>query len=147
MSQEETTLNPQQRQALQEASAPAGLWPRIEEAARASLVEASQPSAGSVAEAAPRSEGLRILRGDWYRFAAAGLLGFFAFFGMQKVITSELRDGARTTTHASGLHFVDHLRDGVPLFDEQGGVIIPDADPTAWPEVVLATYVTNMESH
>ncbi|MGB0953664.1 MAG: hypothetical protein ACPG31_10585 [Planctomycetota bacterium] len=147
MSQEERTLDPQQRQALQEASAPAGLWPRIEEAARASLADAHQTSTGSGATAPSGSSVLRIVRGDWYRFAAAGLLGFFAFFGMQKIITAEMRDGARTSMNASGMHFVEHLRDDIPLFDEQGGVITPDADPAAWPEVVLATYVTSMESH
>lgn len=147
MSQEENTLDPQQRQSMQEATAPAGLWPRIQEAAQASLMDAPDVVT-SRADSAEAQGGpiLRLLRGDMLRLSAAAMLGFFTFFGLQQVITSELRGEVQTSAQASGLHLVDHLG-GVPLFDAEGGVIIPDADPSAWPEVVLATYVTTMESH
>jgi hypothetical protein len=145
MSQDQPTLDPTQRKDLQEVTAPAGLWPRIEEVARASLDGASQVSGGGIRPEEQRRPILRFLRGDALRFAAAGLLGFFAFFGLQQVLLPELAPGARAANSASSLHFVEHLRDEIPLFDEQGGIIIPDADPSAWPEVILATYHTTTE--
>lgn len=152
MSQEQTTLDPQQREALRQAKAPDGLWTRIEAAARLSLESGAGAAQDPFAQQGvqPGTEGRskwRLLRGDALRMAAAGMLGFFAFFGMQQVVTSELRSSANTSTNAAGMQFAEHLRDEVPLFDEKGGLIIPEADLSAWPEVVLATYFTNTESH
>jgi len=142
MKPEDQVLDSQQRQALQVPTAPEGLWSRIEQAVTLELE--SKPS--SVAPSADLLGGVSRFQ-QRIRFAAAGMLGFMMFFGLEQMVTQSARGSVTTSIAASGLHMVDHLQQDVPLLNNPSAYVDGMQSRSPWPEVTLATYISNSESN
>lgn len=143
MKPEDQILNQKERQALLSTTAPEGLWSRIEEAASME----SQAAASEQESAAPILGGVSRFQSR-LRFAAAGLLGFLMFFGLEQAVTHNARGTVKTSISANGgLHLMDHLRHDVPLVHDPAAYVDGLQDRTPWPEVTLATYLSNSETH
>lgn len=142
MSLEDRMLDSDQRALLQEPVAPVGLWDRIAEQAQLMQQTASsqeQPLA-PILGGRPRLVGV-------LRFAAAGLLGFVSFFGMEKLLTYGSAEVAHVTLSADVPYIVEHLREAVPLVSDPSAYVDSMQLEKPWPEVALATYFNLTESH
>ncbi|PCJ55677.1 MAG: hypothetical protein COA70_00945 [Planctomycetota bacterium] len=142
MKQEDQVLDSQQRQALQATTAPEGLWSRIEKAATLEMESQSsnpKPNAELLGGASRFQQRIR--------FAAAGMLGFLVFFGLEQMVTRSAPGAATTSIAASGLHLVDHLRQDVPLVHNPASYVDGLQSHNPWPEVTLATYISNNEAN
>ena len=142
MKPEDQVLDSQQRQALQAPTAPEGLWSRIEQAITLELE--SKPS--SVAQSGNLLGGAARFQ-QRVRFAAAGMLGFLMFFGLEQMVTQSTPGPVTTSLAASGLHMVDHLREDVPLLSNPASYVDALQSNNPWPEVTLATYISNNEAN
>lgn len=142
MKPEDQILNPQERQLLQSPTAPDGLWSRIEQTAllsaqtKVSEESSTTPILGGASRFASR-----------LRFAAAGMLGFLVFFGLEQVVTRQAKSSVTTSISANGLHVVEHLRQDVPLMHDPAAYVDGLQDSTPWPEVTLATFISNNEAN
>ena len=140
MKPEHQVLDSQQRKALQATTAPQGLWSRIEKAV---ILEMESPSSNPVPSANPLGGASRFQQR--FRFAAAGMLGFLMFFGLEQMVTQPAGGTVTTSITASGLHMVDHLRQDVPLMSNPASYVDSLQNHNPWPEVTLATYISNSE--
>ncbi|MDA0667146.1 MAG: hypothetical protein O3A95_05425 [Planctomycetota bacterium] len=142
MKPKDQILNSKERQVLHAPTAPEGLWQRIEEAAilrfqfTVSQDESGAPILGGVSRFQSR-----------LRFAAAGMLGFLVFFGLEQAVTRTAGGTVKTSLAAGGLHLVDHLRQEVPLVHDPAAYVDGLQNSTPWPEVTLATYISNNEAN
>lgn len=135
-------LNTQEREALRTPTAPDGLWPRIEQLA---LLESPMESAEEVSLTPILGGASRF--SSRFRFAAAGMLGFLAFIGLQQAVMRQANKPVTTSIAASGLHVVDHLRQDVPLIHNPASYVDGLQDSTPWPEVTLATFISTHEAN
>ena len=142
MKQEDQVLDSQQRQALQATTAPKGLWSRIEKAA---TLEMESQSSASMQSAVLLGGASRFQQR--IRFAAAGMLGFLVFFGLEQMVTRSVPGPVTTSIAASGLHVVEHLRQDVPLMNNPASYVDGLQSRNPWPEVTLATYISNNEAN
>jgi len=142
MKPKDKILNPKERQVLHAPTAPEGLWARIEKAA---LLE-FETKASQEEDGAPILGGVSRFQSG-LRFAAAGMLGFLVFFGLERVVTRNAEGAVTTSLAASGLHLVDHLRQDVPLVHDPAAYVDGLQHGTPWPEVTLATYISNNEAN
>lgn len=142
MSLEDRMLDSDQRALLQEPVAPAGLWGRIAEQAHLMQQTASSQEQPLAPILGGRHRFVGILR-----FAAAGLLGFVSFFGMEQLLTQGSAEATHVTLSADVPYIVEHLREAVPLVSNPSAYVDSMQLEQPWPEVALATYFNLTESH
>ncbi|MHC4380754.1 MAG: hypothetical protein ACYSU1_06670 [Planctomycetota bacterium] len=142
MKHEDPFFETQEREALQETQAPDGLWEKIEAQAQLRL---NRPGTRVQNESGTLGGWERF--GKPLRFAAAGILGFVGFFGLQMALVPDAVSVGKRSLSAGGPLVVEQIRDGIPLMGNSADYVDSMQKHRPWPEIALATSFVTAESN